>query len=110
MPELYKVITVSEAQCDILEILLYIARELSSPQAALSLSRTLQRGIDSLSLMPKRIKTIEEQPWGEIGIRKIRVRNYYIYFWINEEDRIVNVIAVIFSEMDQEYQLQKRYL
>ena len=108
MPELYKLIVVPEAQRDIREILLYIVNELSAPQAALTLKKELRQGIASLSVMPKRAKRIEEQPWGKLGVRKIRIRNYYIYFWIDDERKSVKVIAVISTRMDQEQQLQKR--
>ena len=110
MPELHKLIVVPEAQRDIREILLYIVSELAAPQAALALNKELRQGIESLSFMPKRVKTIEEQPWRELGVRKIRVRNYYIYFWIDDERKIVKVIAVISTRMDQEQQLKKRQL
>lgn len=38
--------------------------------------------------MPQRIKNIDEEPWGSYGFRKIRVKNYYVYFWINEEKKL----------------------
>ena len=110
MPELYELIVVPEAQYDIREILLYIVDELAAPQAALSLNEDLRHGIKSLSFMPKRTKPIEEQPWGEMGVRKIRIRNYYIYYWIDEENKTIKIIAVIYTRMDQEEQLQKRQL
>ena len=28
---------------------------------------------------------VDEKPWQDLGFRKIRVKNYYIYFWLPEE-------------------------
>lgn len=76
MSDLYKLIILPEAQQDIRSIVLCIAREPAAPQAALNLQDDFEKGIKSLAIMPKRIKTIDEQPWKDAGIRKIRVKNY----------------------------------
>jgi len=47
--------------------------------------------------MPKRIKTVDEQPWKDIGLRKTRVKNYYIYFLVDDEEMAVKVNAVIYA-------------
>lgn len=108
MSDKYSLIVLPEAQKDIREIVLYIAGELAAPQAALNLQDALQEGINSLSQMPERVKTIDEQPWKEAGVRKIRVRNYYIYFVISEQDHAVKIMAVIYVGRDQENQVADR--
>lgn len=108
MPEEYKVIVVPEAQRDITEVLLYVAKEISATQVAIKLQIELRRGIDSLRFMPKRAKPIEEKPWGEMGVRRIRVQNYYVYYWLNDIEKVAYVIAVIYARMKQENQLYKR--
>ena len=85
----------------------YIVNELQQPNTAKNLLTQLKEQMMSLSLMPHRVNCIEEKPWGELGFRKIRVKNYYIYFWINEEKKHVQIIAVIYVRMDQEKQLSK---
>lgn len=49
MSDQYKLIILPEAQKDIREIILYIARELAAPQAALNLQDEFQREINSLA-------------------------------------------------------------
>ena len=85
----------------------YIANELQQPNAAKKLLALFKEQMMALSLMPHRVRCVEEKPWGELGFRKIRVKNYYIYFWINEEKRQVQIIAVIYVKMNQEKQLEK---
>ena len=108
MSEKFQVILTPEAQRDIRETVLYIARELRAPQAALALEDFLRERMRSLSSMPFRIKTVSEQPWKDAGVRKTRVKNYYIYFTLNEEKQAVYVIAVIYTGRDQLKQMAER--
>ena len=108
MSDQYRLIILPEAQNDIRGIILYIARELMAPQAALNLQTEFQKEIKSLANMPKRIKTVDEQPWKDAGIRKTRVKNYYIYFIVDDEEMAVKVNAVIYVGMDRSRQMTDR--
>lgn len=108
MSEPYRIILTPEAQNDIRTIVLYIARTLAAPQAALRLEEDFRKEILSLRHMPKCIKPVEEQPWHDVGIRRIRVKNYYVYFWIDEDAHCVKVTAVIYVGRDQEEQLKNK--
>ena len=110
MSDYYKPIILPEAQQDIRGIVLYIAQELFSPQAALNLQDAFQEEIQKLSYMPTRIKPIDEEPWGSQGVRKIRVKNYYIYFIVDDNEMAVKVNAVIYVGRDQEKQMADRGL
>ena len=57
--------------------------------------------------MPYRVKLIDEQPWGKLGFRKIRVKNYYIYFLVDENRKEVQILAVIYVRGDQARQLEE---
>ncbi len=103
----YKVKVVRQAKSHLTAIKEYIAFELLAPDTAKSMLNVLQQSIRSLSDEPYRIKTVDEEPWGGQGIRKTRVKNYYIYFWIDEENKRVYVIAVIYVARNQEEQLSK---
>lgn len=83
----------------------YIARELMAPETAKRMIALLRQEISSLSQMPERFKLIDEMPWREMGFRKSRVKNYYDYFWIYEEKKEVQVIAVIYVHRNQARQL-----
>lgn len=104
----YKLIILPEAQKDIRDIVLYIARELTAPQAAFNLQADFEKAIKSLAERPKRIRTVNEQPWKDAGIRKIRVKNYYIYFLVDDDEMAVKVIAVIYIGRSQAKQMADR--
>ena len=105
MSKIYKLVILPEAQKDIRGIVLYIARELGASQAALNLQAEFEKEIKALAKMPKRIRTIEEQPWKDAGIRKIRDKNYYIYFLVDDDEMAVKVNAVIYTGRNQARQM-----
>lgn len=84
----------------------YIAEELLAPDAAKNTMAVLKREIKSLSRMPERVKLTEEEPWGSEGIHRMRVKNYYVYFWIDEDNSKVQVTSVIYGARDQTAQLE----
>ena len=108
MSKQYNLIILPEAQKDIRDIVIYIARELAAPQAALNLLAEFEKAINTLAERPKRIKTVNEQPWKDVGIRKIRVKNYYIYFLVDDDEVAVKVNAVIYTGRDQTKQMADR--
>ncbi len=63
--------------------------------------------IQSLSRMPGRVRLTPEQPWHDLGVRRDRVKNFYIYFWVDEENMRVQIIGVIYARRDQAEQLER---
>ena len=101
----YKIRITRQALAHLREIKRYIEVELAAPDAALNTIRAIRTEIAKLSYMPQKIQTVDEKPWNDEGLRKIRVKNYYVYFWIDEGSRKVQIIAVIYVKMDQVNQL-----
>lgn len=105
MSKQYEVRITAQAREHLALIRDYIARELLEPEIARRLLLLLRREMNSLKEMPQRIKLIDEMPWHDMGFRRIIVKNYYIYFWINEERKEVQIIAVIYAKREQARQL-----
>ena len=80
-------------------------KELLAPQAAQSTIAAIKAEILSLRGMPSRIHLTPEEPWHSFGVRRARANNFYIYFWIDEENRKVQIIGVIYIRRDQAKQL-----
>jgi len=108
MSEEYRLIILPEAQKDIRDIIIYIAKELTAPQAALALQDDIEEKINFLSLQPKRFKLIDDQPYKDAGIRKTRVKHYYIYYLVDDKDKTVKIVAVIYTGRDQTKQMSER--
>lgn len=103
----YTVKITTQAEGQMQEIIRYIASELKAPKAALRLLDEMELSISSLSLMPHRVALTEEEPWNSYGIHKMSVKNFLIYFWIDEENGKVQVTAVIHVKRDQIKQLSQ---
>ena len=58
--------------------------------------------------MPERYKIVEEQPWKNKGIRRLQVKNYFIYYLISKNDNSVKIIAVIYTRRNQDKQMSER--
>lgn len=97
----YEVKITEHALFSLREISHYISYNLMSPQAASNTLTTIQDNIRSLSSFPARIPLTAEEPWHSLGIHKMIVGNFFVYFIIDESNRTVQVTDVIYSRRDQ---------
>lgn len=97
----YEVRITLQAQAHLREIRDYIAQKLLAPEAAKNTVQRLGTVMASLSQMSNRVPLIEEEPWRSESVRVRAVRNFLIYFWVNEAEKTVQIIAVIYARRDQ---------
>ena len=105
MPEKYMVKITTQAQEQLKEIIHYINYSLQAPGTAMKMLDTLEKEIASLDQFPNRVPLTEEEPWHSQGIHKLPVKNYLVYFWVDEEAKKVQVIGIIYGRRDQRHQL-----
>ena len=105
--EEYQIRITRQARGHLREIRSYIAKELLAPIAAKNTIAALKAEMQSLKKMPARIRLTPEQSWYGQGVRRVRVNNYYIYFWVDEENKKVQIIGVIYVCRDQARQLEQ---
>ncbi|WP_421776681.1 type II toxin-antitoxin system RelE/ParE family toxin [Gardnerella sp. KA00255] len=103
----YKIKVTRQAKEHLALIREYIATELQAPIVAKRMLELLKSEMMSLQTMPYRVKLISEQPWCELGFRRIRVKNYYVYFCVDESRKEVQILAVIYVRRDQAKQLEQ---
>jgi plasmid stabilization system protein ParE len=103
----YKIHIARQAKEHLNGIADYIAFELKAPDAARNTIAKIRKEINSLSQMPERIKLTGEETWKSEGVHRMRVNNYYVYFWIDEDNAIVDIMAVIYVECDQKARLKE---
>lgn len=104
--DVYRIRITRQAREHLREIRRYIEKELLAPMAAKNTIAAIKSEMLSLNTMPGRIHLTPEQPWYDLGVHRDRVRNYYIYFWIDEEQKTVQIIGVIYVRRDQSRQLE----
>lgn len=107
MKKQYKVQITKYALTQMEEIRDYIVNELHAPQAAHNLILEMKNKVASLNSMPERNPSVDSKKWREQGIRKIIVKSFIIYYWIDEEQRTVNITAVVYGKRNQLKELWK---
>lgn len=50
-----------------------------------------------LSNFPERFQLVDEEPWRTEGIRKMVVKNFLVYYWVDKINMKVQVTAVIYE-------------
>ena len=103
----YLVKVTEQAREQLREIAQYIEKELKNPDAALHTLDVLEESISSLSQFPQRVSLTEEEPWRSLGIHKLPVKNFLVYFWVNEIELKVQVTAIVYNKRDQKMQLSQ---
>lgn len=102
----YEVKITRQALAQMKEITYYISCELCAPEAANILADKMEKAMLTLSELPQKYVLLDEEPWRTEGVRKMIVKNFLIYFWIDEENDKVQVMAIIYNKRDQIKQLQ----
>lgn len=105
MEEKYHITLTAYALNQLEEIKQYIVYELAAPEAAKKLLKLMYKTIMSLDTMPSRNPMVDEEPWKSAGIRKIFVKNYILYYWIDEAKKEVVITATVYGKRDQNKQL-----
>ena len=98
----YKIEYLSSALRDLTEIADYIGVKLSNPEAADRLSESIVSTIDKLAEMPYRypiyypLAAFPVKPL-KMEYRKMVVKNYLVFYWVNEEKQRVTIARVIYG-------------
>ena len=79
----------------------YIADVLLAPDTALKYIQTIRREIGGLARMPARHKCVDQEPWRSRGVRKIIVKNFFVYYRVDDPMGTVYVLNVIYARRDQ---------
>lgn len=96
----FSVIVTDCALAQLDEIYNYICRVIRMPQAARKVHDGIKTAVFSLRSMPLRGALVKREVWQARGVRIIVVGNYDIYYVVNEEQKVVFVIAVAYSRRD----------
>lgn len=97
----YEVKLTPQAIGQIEETVQYISKILLAPETARKWADALQHEIGKLDSMPSRYPLTEEEPQHTKGIRKMSVKNFLVYYLVDENQKIVWVTAVIYGRRDQ---------
>lgn len=88
------------ARKDMLDIVKYISMELQNPDAANHLAVEMVDAAESLVTFP--YTTPAYQPIRPLKheYRKILVQNFLMFYWVDEEKKLVTVARVVYAKRD----------
>ena len=99
--ETYDVIIWSAAKVSMNDIADYIMTVLKAPEAADDTVLTIRKAIRDLNFMPQRYAILPEDFLEKEGIRRMQVRNYFVYFNVDENNMRVNILDVLYVGREQ---------
>lgn len=97
MSETYSVFMSPAAANDLRNIYLYIASTLQSPVAARNQLRRIQIQIQALDHLPKRHEAVDWEPWLSLGMRKVPVDHFVIFYTVGEDSHTVTIIRIVYG-------------
>ena len=100
MSDTYSVIYSIEAQNDIKDIYSYIAFELLVSGTAVSQVNRIRKAIRSLDFMPSRNPIVDWEPWKSMGMHKVAVDNFVVFYTVDSTALTVTIIRIVYSGRD----------
>ncbi len=100
MSDSYSVVYSPEALDDLKEIYAYIAFTLLVPETAENQVNRIRKEVRSLDFMPSRYSLVDWEPWKSMGMHKVPVDNFVVYYTVNEDSRTVTVIRIFYGGRD----------
>ena len=96
----YRVDVSGPAEGDLGEIIRYIASQLSVPISALRMMELLEEAMEGLSDMPQRYPFVADERLAQMGYRKLPVKNYIVFFSIDEKNKVVDIEGILYGRRD----------
>ena len=96
----YDIFITDLAERDILEIARYISAELRAPDTALRFIDEIDEAVSKLELMPYKYALVLDEHLRGHGYRKVSIKNYIVFYRIDEDRRVVNVERVLYGRRD----------
>ncbi|MBO6262357.1 MAG: type II toxin-antitoxin system RelE/ParE family toxin [Bacilli bacterium] len=85
----------------------YIAAQLGDRQAAYAFLDMIESSLQTLELFPESHPLVEREPWHSMGVRKMTIKSFIVYYRPYIERSAVYVLAIIYGRRDQLRQLNE---
>jgi addiction module RelE/StbE family toxin len=96
----FKIAYTKLAESDLEHASDYISQELHNQAAAKKLILAARESARSLSEMPMRHPVVSGDFLAERGIRGIAVKNYMMFYTVQEESRTVSIVRFLYGKRD----------
>ena len=93
----YEVLVSEQAQRDLKEIVNYLSSNLLEPNVAKNILSEIDKSILSLEEMPCRYCLVSDNLLKKVGIRKLIVKNYIVFFKVYETKKTVGIVRIMYG-------------
>ena len=101
----YKIVIEQTAENDLLGILSYISDTLHEPSIAMKIYGLIKKEILTLNRMPFRFEVVNEEPYRSMGVRRIPVENYTVFYIVDENEKTVHIFRILYNRREWRYLL-----
>ncbi len=91
----YAVRFTQPAADDLYEIARYISEDLHEPQTARALVKRIQKAVYELAKLPMRHAIVTDERLAALGIRKMPIESYLVFYMVTEGTRSVMVLRIL---------------
>ncbi|MCL1930818.1 MAG: type II toxin-antitoxin system RelE/ParE family toxin [Treponema sp.] len=88
------------AEEDILNTIIYIADVLKAPTAANNLLDEIEKHEEILENTPNIYPLVPDEYLAQNGLRFALIKNYLMFYTINEDEKVVTVIRFLYGRRD----------
>lgn len=100
MSEQYRIQYSPAALDDLKDIYAYLAYELKAPSTAKNQVNRINAEIGSLDFMPCRYEQVDWGPWKSMGMRKVPVNNFVVFYKVDLDAMTVTVFRIVYGGSD----------
>ncbi len=96
----YKIELSKNAKNDYFDIIRYIKYKLMEPSIANKYAKLIKEEIQKLEYSPQRFAIINPDIIKYSDIRKLIIKNYIVFYRINENKKVVNIERILYGGTD----------
>lgn len=100
MNEPYRILFSPAALDDMKSTYAYLAYQLKAPDTAKNLIQRINDEIFALDIMPCRYEQVDWEPWKSMGMRKMPVNNFVVFYLVNPAAMTVTIFRIVYGGSD----------
>ncbi len=96
----YNIVIEETAENDLFGILNYISYALHEPNIAIKIYSSIKKRVLSLNKMPNRYAVVNEEPYRSMGVRRIPVENYTVFYIVDDKQNMVHIFRILYNRRE----------
>ena len=102
----FDILITQDAENDLKNIRDYIASNISK-KTSVRIINLIKSSIERLSLFPQFAPAVKYEPWNSLGVRRIVVKNFLVYYRVVLEENTVYILKVTYGKRNQQTVLEQ---